>query len=206
MAWTSDLRRLAHHLQGFLPITLLGTLVLMTYWLVQNSPIWADASPEPHTSAKPDAYFHRFRIVRFDEQGQWLLQITGDRAQHLSQEDRYEIDQPRMLRRSQADGPPMRMSADRAVARDEGKTLELIGEAVIEQDPYIDALGIKRPVQEVRSQYLLLDEPRQVVQTHLPVTLIRGSDVFKADQMLALQKENRLELAGRVRGTLAPRP
>ena len=100
----------------------------------------------------------------------------------------------------------MRMSADRAVARDEGKTLELIGEAVIEQDPYIDALGIKRPNQEVRSPYLLLDEPRQTVQTHLPVTLIRGSDVFKADQMLALQKENRLELVGRVRGTLVPRP
>lgn len=206
MAWTTELRRIFERAQGLLPIVLLGALVLVTYWLVQNSPILGDGGPERPVSAKPDAYFHHFRIVGFDQQGQWLMQISGDRAQHMAQQDTYEIEQPRMLKRSNADSAPMRLSADRAIASEEGQRMELFGQALIEQDAYTDARGQKKAAQELRSEYLLIDDRKKTVETQQPVTLVRGNDVFKADRMVASQQENRLQMDGRVRGTLMPRP
>lgn len=206
MAWTTELRRLIERAQGLLPIVLLGALALVTYWLVQNSPILGDAGSERPVSAKPDAYFHHFRIVGFDQQGQWLMQISGDRAQHRVHQDTYEIEQPRMLKRSHADAAPMRLSAERALASEEGRRMELFGQALIEQEADADARGQKKAVQELRSEYLLIDDRKQTVETQQPVTLVRGSDVFKADRMVASQQENRLQMDGRVRGTLMPRP
>ncbi|MDI9331773.1 MAG: LPS export ABC transporter periplasmic protein LptC [Alphaproteobacteria bacterium] len=204
MASIADARQLSQRLQALLPMVLLGVLALLTYWLVQNSPILSDAEPERRASAKPDAYFYQFRIVSFDEQGQWLLQVGGERALHLGHQDRYDIDQPRMLQRSRSDGPPARISAEQARVTDNGALVELLGEAIIERQSHKDAQGRPMARFEIRSEYLLLDDHRKTMETNLPVTLIRGGDVFKANSMKALQEQNQLQLQGRVRGTLMP--
>jgi len=206
MLWTVDWRPFSQRLQGLVPVTLLGLLALITYWLAQNSPILSDAGAERRDSGKPDAYFHQFRMVSFDHQGQWLMQISGDHARHTDQKDMYDIEEPRMLKRAKAGDPPMRLSASRARASDEGQQLELFGQALIEQEAYVDERGQKREGREIRSEYLLLDDHRQALETHLPVTLSRGADVFSAERLQALQKENRVQLEGRVRGVLMPRP
>lgn len=206
MAWTVDWRPLSQRLQGWLPVTLLGLLALVTYWLAQNSPILSEAESDRRDSGKPDAYFYQFRMVSFDHEGQWLTQISGDQARHTDRADMYDIEEPRLLKRAKAGDAPMRMSAVRARASDEGKQLELFGQALIEQAPYVDQTGQKREGREIKSEYLLLDDRRQTLETHLPVTMSRGADVFRAEKMQALQQENRVQLEGRVRGTLMPRP
>ena len=99
-----------------------------------------------------------------------------------------------------------RLSAERALASEEGRRMELFGQALIEQEADADARGQKKAAQELRSEYLLIDDRKQTVETQQPVTLVRSSDVFKADRMVASQQENRLQMDGRVRGTLMPRP
>jgi lipopolysaccharide export system protein LptC len=205
MIWTAEWRQLGHRLQSLLPATLLGLLVLVTYWLQQNSPILSEALPENRSSTKPDAYFYQFRIVGFDAQGQWLMQVSGKQARHMAHQDTYDIEQPRMIKRTEVGDAPMRLHAERALASDDGMRLELFGQAQIEQEAHIDKRGEKRQAQEIRSEYLLLDEHRHSVETHLPVTLTRGTDTFSANHMLAFTQSQQLQLDGRVRGTLAPR-
>ena len=61
MASTADWHKahLGQQLQALLPVLLLGSLALLTYWLVQNSPILAEAvrltAPVPDCVKFPDA-------------------------------------------------------------------------------------------------------------------------------------------------------
>lgn len=205
MASTVDWRRLGLRLQAFLPMLLLGVLALVTYWLVQNSPILHEASPETRKSGKPDAFFYRFQLVSLDDKGQWQMQISGDRALHREDQKIYEVDQPRMVKQDGVTQVKTLISAQRARASDDGTQVELFGQAAIERKAQVDALGKSQEAFEVRSEYLMLDDRRQMIQTHLPVTLKKGSDQMSAERMTALQLEGQLQLEGRVRGTLAPR-
>ena len=57
----------------------------------------------------------------------------------------------------------------------------------------------------MRSDYLMLDNRRQIVETHQPVAIVRGADQLSADRLTAQQLDGTLQLEGRVHGTLAPR-
>jgi hypothetical protein len=69
----------------------------------------------------------------------------------------------------------------------------------------VDAQGKKQEALEIRSEYLMLDDRRQVLETHLPVFLKKGANEISAERLRALQLDGKLELEGRVRGTLGPR-
>jgi lipopolysaccharide export system protein LptC len=199
--------RLTPRLQAALPATLLGLLALLTYWLVQNSPIIADTETSARASVKPNAYFHDFRLVGFGPQGQTELQLTGVRAVHHADTDRYDIEQPRMVRTDEKTGVKTWVSAQRGQINDTGKQLELFGQASVQRQATLGAGrgGTAKPPMDIRSEYLLLDDNRQLLQTHLPVTIIQGQDQFSAQRMTALQRDGRVQLDGRVRGTLAAR-
>jgi len=116
MAWTVDWRkvRLGQRLQALLPVLLLGSLALLTYWLVQNSPILAEDTSGQSASVKPNAYFHRFRLVSFGAKGEWEMQLSGQRASHRADIERYDIDAPQLLRRDSQTGAATQVSAQRA--------------------------------------------------------------------------------------------
>ncbi len=192
-------------LQGFLPAVLLGFLALLTYWLVQNSPILNESDPPKAKSSKPDAFFYHFRLVGFDERGDWRLQIDGAQAWHRPDVESYEIDRPQIIQRNEKSRVLTLVRADKARTDDDGTVVQLFGNAQIQRDGYIDAQGKKQDPLDVRSEYLMLDDRRQTVETHLPVTIVRGADQLSAGRLLAQQLDGVLQLEGRVQGTLAPR-
>ncbi len=192
-------------LQGFLPAVMLGLLALLTYWLVQNSPIVNDPETPASKSSKPDAFFYRFKLVGFDERGNWRLQIEGAQAWHRPDLDSYEIDRPQMTQRDEKTGMLTSVRADKARTDDDGRVVQLFGQAHIQRAAYTDAQGKKQDPLDVRSDYLMLDDLRQTVETHLPVTIVRGSDRLSANRLSAQQLDGTLQLEGRVQGTLAPR-
>ncbi len=205
MASTVDWRFWSMRLQSALPLLMLGMLALVTYWLVQNSPILQDPTEQAPKSAKPDAYFHEFKLVGLDENGQWQIQITGQRAWHREDLQAYEFEQPRMIQQDVKTGHLTRISAERARTNEDGTQVQLFGQAHIQREARVDARGRPQEALEIRSEYLMLDDRRQVLETHLPVTLKRGADEIRADRLRAMQLDGKLELEGRVRGTLAPR-
>ena len=98
MASTADWHKahLGQQLQALLPVLLLGTLALFTYWLVRNSPIMAEEEKSRVANVKPNAYFHQFRLISFDLRGEWEMQATGTRATHRADLERYDIESPRI--------------------------------------------------------------------------------------------------------------
>ncbi len=205
MASTVDWRRGWLRLQSALPLLMLGAMALVTYWLVQNSPILQDPAAEPSKSTKPDAYFHRFKLVSLNDNGQWQILITGQLAWHREDLEAYEFERPQMIRQDVQTGLITRVSAERARTNEDGTLVQLFGQARISREAHESRQGKKQEALEIRSEYLMLDDRRQVLETHLPVTLTKGADVMSADRLRVLQLDEKLELEGRVRGTLAPR-
>jgi lipopolysaccharide export system protein LptC len=89
---------------------------------------------------------------------------------------------------------------------DAGSKVQLFGQAVIQRPAHKAPNGEMSKALEIRSDYLLLDDDRQALETDRPVVIAQGQDRFSAERMLALQKDGKLELDGRVRGTLVPPP
>lgn len=207
MASTTDRgwRTLSLRLQGLLPAVMLGLLALLTYWLVQNSPIINDTDPPAAKGTKPDAFFYRFKLVGFDERGDWQMQIDGAQAWHRPDLESYEIDRPLITKRDDKTRVITSVRADKARTDDDGTVVQLFGHAQVRRDGYTDAQGKKQDPLEVRSDYLMLDDRRQIVETHLPVTIVRGTDQLSAGRLVAQQLDGTLQLEGRVHGTLAPR-
>ena len=208
MASTADWHklRLGQRLQALLPVLLLGTLALFTYWLVRNSPIMAEEEKSRVANVKPNAYFHQFRLISFDLRGEWEMQATGTRATHRADLERYDIESPRISRRDVQTGAQTQVSAQRAQVNDAGSKVQLFGQAVIQRPAHKAPNGEMSKALEIRSDYLLLDDDRQALETDRPVVIAQGQDRFSAERMLALQKDGKLELDGRVRGTLVPPP
>ena len=206
MASTADWHKahLGQQLQALLPVLLLGSLALLTYWLVQNSPILAEDTSAQSASVKPNAYFHRFRLVSFGAKGEWEMQLSGHRASHRADIERYDIDAPQLLRRDTQTGAATQVSAQKGRINESGSVVQLYGQAVIQRPAHLGVNGVPSKAFEIRSEYLLLDDDRHALETNQPVVITQGQDRFSAERMLALQQDGKLELNGRVRGTLMP--
>jgi lipopolysaccharide export system protein LptC len=207
MASITDWRRLqvGQRLQAWLPVWLLGALALFSYWLVQNSPITHTTESDRPPSVKPNAYFYNFRIIGYGRDGQWEMQMKGQRASHREDLQRYDIDAPRMLKRSPDSGVLTQVSARRGQINESGTVAHLFEQAVIDRPRQKASDGTWSKPLEIRSEYLLLDDERHALQTDQPVVITQDQDQFKAEHMLALQTDGKLTLDGNVRSTLMPR-
>jgi lipopolysaccharide export system protein LptC len=207
MASTTDFgwRALGLRLQALLPALLLGLLALLTYWLVQNSPIINDSEAPAPKSSKPDAFFYRFNLIGFDERGDWRIQISGDRAWHRPDLESYEIDRPNIVKRDDKTRALTVVRANKARSDEDGTVVQLFGQAEVKRGAYTDAQGKSQDPMDVRSDYLQIDDRSQTVETHMPVTIVRGGDQLSAGRLQAQQLDGTLKLEGRVHGTLVPR-
>jgi lipopolysaccharide export system protein LptC len=208
MALTIDWRqlRLGLRLQAWLPVWLLGALALFSYWLVQNTPILSHTDADRPPSVKPNAYFYRFRLVGHGRDGKWDMQMTGQRAAHREDRKHYDIDAPQMLKRSPQTGLLTQVSARHGQINESGTVAHLFEQAVIYRPAQKGADGTLSKPLEIRSEYLLIDDERNALQTDRPVVITQNQDQFKAEHMLALQQDGKLSLNGNVRGIVMPRP
>lgn len=208
MASTIDWRQLhlGQRLQAWLPVGLLGALALFSYWLVQNSPIMGGNEPSGPPSVKPNAYFYNFRLTGFGRDGQWEMQLNGQRASHREDLQRYDIDVPKILKRSPQSGLQTHVSARQGQINESGTVARLFEQAIIYRPSQKASDGSLSKPFEIRSDYLLLDDDRQALETDRPVVITQDQDRFSAERMLALQQDGKLTLDGKVRGTLMPRP
>ncbi len=198
--------RLGQRLQAWLPVGLLGALALFSYWLVQNSPILGVNEPARSPSVKPNAYFYNFRLIGFGRDGQWEMQINGQRASHREDLQRYDIDAPKMLKRSPESGLQTHVSARRGQVNESGTVVRLYEQAIVYRPSQKASNGSLSKPFEIRSDYLLLDDDRQALETDRPVVITQDQDRFTAERMLALQQDGKLNLDGKVRGIMMPRP
>jgi lipopolysaccharide export system protein LptC len=111
-----------------------------------------------------------------------------------------EIEQPQ-IRSYDERGALTVATAKRGISNGDGSQVQLIGDAVVTREGP-NAKGEQQPRLEIRGEFLQAFLDREQVKSHLPVTLVRGRDVFQGDSLDYDNLERVLQLQGRVRGTL----
>jgi lipopolysaccharide export system protein LptC len=142
-------------------------------------------------------------VKNFDPGGRLKSEIIGTEARHFPDTDTTEIDQPRIRSYSEK-GALTIATAKRAISNGDGSQVQLIGNAVVTREAK-DPQGRQQPRLEIRGEFLHAFMTEERVTSDRPVRMIRGSDVFEADNMDFNNLDRVLQLRGRVRGILQPR-
>lgn len=188
----------------YLPVTFMGTLALLTYWLVRTAPPIAEPQAEKVVSHSPDYFLEDFSVKTFDAKGRIKSEVSGDKARHYPDTQWLEIDAIR-IRTFDERGRLTVATANRGLTNEDGSEVQLIGQATVVREA--DSTGTKTtPRTEYKGEFLHAFLNTEQVKSSKPVVLTRGSDRFSADSLDFDNIEQRLVLQGRVRGTLVPAP
>ncbi|MBA2962843.1 LPS export ABC transporter periplasmic protein LptC [Ramlibacter sp. MAH-25] len=195
------MRATGDRLAIYLPVILMGLLALGTYWLASNTPTFFGASDAQKTPTHDPDYFMRgFSVKTYDPTGRLKSEIFGTEARHYPDTDTLEIDQVR-IRSYDEKGAVTVATARKGISNGDGSEAQLMGDAVVVRDALPDT---NTPRMEFRGEFLHVFVNTERVKSHLPVTLIRGTDRFIADQMDYDNLDRVMDLRGRVRGVLMP--
>jgi lipopolysaccharide export system protein LptC len=185
----------------YLPVILMGLLALGTYWLARNTPTFLGGSDTQRPlTHEPDYFMRGFQVRTFDANGRLKTEVYGTEARHYPDTDTMEIDQPR-IRSYDERGAVTVATAIRGLSNSDASEVQLMGNAVVVREP---VPGTTIPRMEFRGEFLHAYMNTERVKSHKPVTLIRGNDVFTADQMDYDNLDRVMQLEGRVRGKLVP--
>ena len=187
----------------YLPLMVMGTLALGTYWLVRSTPVPEVAQAERVRGHEPDYFMHGFSIKTYDATGRMRSEVQGDVARHYPDTKWIEIDSIR-IRSFDAQGRLTTASALRGLTNDSGSEVQLMGKAVVVREADKTAAGKATPRMEYRGEFLHAFMDTEMVKSHQPVELTRGKDRFTADAMEFDNVDQVMQLRGRVRGTLVP--
>lgn len=187
----------------YLPLMVMGTLALGTYWLVRSTPTPEVALAERVRGHEPDYFMHGFSIKTYDATGRMRSEVQGSVARHYPDTKWIEIDGIR-IRSFDAQGRLTTASALRGLTNDSGSEVQLMGKAVVVREADTTAAGKATPRMEYRGEFLHAFMDTEVVKSHQPVELTRGKDRFTADAMDFDNVDQVMRLRGRVHGTLVP--
>lgn len=190
-------------LSAWLPVLLMATFALGTWWLVRSAPRMAAPSVERLQSNQPDYFMREFSVRTFTPQGKLKSELKGTEGRHHPADDTLEVLQPRM-RAYDDEGHPTDAVSRRAVATADVSEVKLYGDARVVRDAITTPGGKVTPRMEFRGEFLhaFIDEDR--VSSDQPVELIRGPDVFTGDVFDYDDRSGVANLKGRVRGVIQP--
>jgi len=189
----------------YFPLVSMGLLALGTYWLVRTSPSVGGAAVVAPVQHEPDYFMENFSVRTFDATGRVRMEVVGQKARHYPDTKWLEIDGIRV--RSFDDQGRLTTATALHGLTNEGSTeVQLMGDAVVVRDAGLTPGGVQEPRTEFRSEFLHAFMNTQRIQSHKPVEFVRGQDHFTAGSMDFDNVEQVLQLNGRIKATLKPRP
>ncbi len=201
--WARALR-LWDSISIYLPVVLMGLLVLGTYWLVSNAPGASTPESTKDVRHEPDYTMRKFTMRTFDEVGLLKSEVYGIEARHYPDTDTLEIDEPR-IRSISAEGRLVTATSRRALSNGDGSEVQLMGNARVVREATKNADGNDLPRMEFQGEFLHSYVNEERVKSHLPVVLTRGADQFTGDDFAYNNRTGVADLKGRVRGILYPK-
>lgn len=189
----------------YLPLVLMGLLALLTYWMVRITPQLVE--PEgPRVPVHEVDFFMRDAVMKaYDSDGRLQYQLAGSEMRHYADNASIEIDHPRWWGQG-PDGRITRASARRAMSKDDGSEVQLLGQAVVVRESLAQPRGRDLPRLEFRGEFLHIFARDERVNSHLPVQFFSGDDRFSADSFRYEHLDRVVELQGRVRAQLSAGP
>lgn len=187
----------------YLPVILMGLLAMGTYLLVRSAPSPDQADPARPATHDADYFMQRFSVKTFDPSGRLKSELQGREMRHFPDTDTVEIDQVNLRTYDDA-GRLTVATAERGLSNGDGSEVQLFGNAVVVREASTVKAGRTDPRLELRSDFLHVVTDTELIKTHKPVRILRGTDEFTADS-LVYDNLNRVgQLQGRVRGVMTP--
>ncbi|MEX8500159.1 LPS export ABC transporter periplasmic protein LptC [Leptothrix ochracea] len=191
----------------YLPVLIMGGLAGLTWWLMKSTTGVAPAVQPKPVRHEADYEMRGFSIWRSSSAQQATAThglIEGQRLQHYADTASLEIDGLR-LRWLDPEGQRTRVMSVRAVAGDDGQTVQLFGEARVVRESVTSVAGADGvPSLEFTGSNMQIDARRERIHADSPVTLHTPRGSFKAQGMSYDHALGLLEMQGGVQGELQP--
>lgn len=188
-----------------LPFLLMGSLTLVTFWLVKRN-----APPESLLLAQvpqhvPDYILKNASLSNLNESGQTKYRVLGKKLVHYEDDASMDLEQPR-IRAFQEQSPPVTIKADRGHI-DGGLTiLDLYGNGEIYRPAQEATETIKAsPRLLARSSYFQILINDDIVRTDKPLDLEQGMSIMNSTGGGTFNNvQQSVSLIGQVRGRIEP--
>ena len=193
--WRTSLR--------LMPLILMGTLTLVTFWLVKKSAPAEKSAIERVRLHEPDYIISNGALSALNESGDTKYRVLGKKVIHYDDDASIDIETPR-IRLFPPEKSPVTVKADKGHLDGDLTILDLIDNAEIFR-PQQDASTSEpaRPRMLARSSYFQVLINDDIIKTDKPITLEQGVSVMKStDGGVFNNIEQSMVLSGQVKGRI----
>ncbi len=181
----------------YLPVLLMGSLALGSYWIVRLNPTTATTPATPQASQHPDYFMHGFAVRTFGPDGALQQELRGTQAQHFPGTGQLEVQQAR-VRSLNAQGQAITAQARQLHSNADHTDYQLQGQVRVTRGTD----DTTAPTLQLEGEHLQLNTQTQQLQSNQPVHLVRGHNHMYGNQLHYDHQQGIATLQGQVRATL----
>jgi len=193
--WRTSLR--------LMPLILMGTLTLVTFWLVKKNAPAEKSAIERVRLHEPDYTISNGALSALNESGDTKYRVLGKKVIHYDDDASIDIETPR-IRLFPPEKSPVTVKADKGHLDGDLTILDLIYNAeIFRPQQGATASEPARPRMLARSSYFKVLINDDVIETDKPITLEQGVSVMHStDGGVFNNIEQSMILSGQVKGRI----
>ena len=186
-----------------MPLILMGSLTLVTFWLVKKSSPTENSVVERVRLHEPNYTITDGALSALNETGSTKYRVLGNKLIHYDDDSSMDIETPRM-RLFQPDKAPVTVKADKGYVDGDISIMDLIDNAEIYRPPQAaTATEPAKPYMLARSTFFKVLINDDVIKTNTPITLEQGMSVIRStDGGVFNNIEQSMVLSGQVKGRI----
>jgi lipopolysaccharide export system protein LptC len=188
-----------------MPLLLMGSLTLLTFWLVQKNTPLTISPIERARLHEPDYTIKNGALSYLNEQGQTKYRILGKELIHYDDDASIDIVRPRM-RSFQPDKAPVTVRAQRGHIDGDLTILDLFDNVEIYRPPQSASETQKAsPYMLAKSSYFQVLINDDIITTDKPVELEQGLSLMQSNAGGVFDNvQQSMQLLGTVKGRIEP--
>ena len=164
-----------------MPLILMGTLTLVTFWLVKKNTPAEKSAIERVRLHEPDYTIVNGSLSALNELGSTKYRVLGKKVIHYDDDASIDIEKPRM-RLFPPEKSPVTVKSDTGHLDGDLTILDLLGNAEIFRPPQAATeTEPARPRMLARSSYFKVLINDDVIETDKPITLEQGMSVMHSN-------------------------
>ena len=186
-----------------MPLILMGTLTLVTFWLVKKSAPAEKSAIERVRLHEPDYTISNGTLSALNESGDTKYRVLGKKVIHYDDDASIDIETPR-IRLFPPEKSPVTVKADKGHLDGDLTILDLIDNAeIFRPQQAASASEPARPRMLARSSYFKVLINDDIIKTNKPITLEQGVSVMHStDGGVFNNIEQSMVLSGQVKGRI----
>jgi len=186
-----------------MPLILMGTLTLVTFWLVKKNTPAEKSAVERVRLHEPDYIISNGALSALNESGDTKYRVLGKKVIHYDDDASIDIETPR-IRLFPPEKSPVTVKADKGHLNGDLTILDLMDNAeIFRPQQAATASEPAKPRMLARSSYFKVLINDDIIKTNKPITLEQGVSVMHStDGGVFNNIEQSMVLSGQVKGRI----